>query len=618
MKILAYKPGHDGHVTVIDDGRLVYSIEAEKDSGARYGAVTPDLMLHGMSLADGMPDVIAESGWLRSFRPMADPIGAGYFGAGTEGIIDRPQRFLGSDIRYFSSSHERSHLLGSYAMSPFPQGQPCYALVWEGVLGHFYRIDENLNIEPLGSPLDGPGHKYGFLYGLADPAYPVDARKSRREDAGKLMAIAGLGSETPETPDERATMDSILNWDTLQAPLRKSEFTKSAFFNIGLDSPEFHNLARRFQREIFARFHDYASDRLTDGLPILVSGGCGLNCDWNSDWRESGLFADVFVQPCANDSGSAIGTAVDAQWFHTGNAKLEWTVYAGEAFVTDQADLAGFEPQQLDLDALVSRLADGEVYAWVQGAYEIGPRALGNRSLIAAPFTKQTHTRLNAIKKREGFRPFAPSVLAECADQWFEEVTPSPYMSLTVQVRPDKREQLGAVVHVDGSARIQTLDAPAHPLYHAVVSAFAELTGVPMVLNTSFNVKGEPIVETASDAFRHFLDSELDDLIVEGTHYRKRPFPSEESWSDAQPRAIESFTAEVVSGADGEAHSVAFLAYGDNFEATQLELGLLEACTGELSLLELLDDFAAEFEVDPSESLAALHRLYSLRLIHFG
>ena len=518
MKIFAYKPGHDGHVTMIDNGRLVYSVEAEKDSGARYGAVTPDLMLRGLGLAEGIPDVIAESGWLRSFRPMADPIGAGYFGAGYDGIIDRPQKFLGSDIRYFSSSHERSHLLGSYAMSPFPQGQPCYALVWEGVLGHFYRIDEKLNIESLGSPLDGPGHKYGFLYGLADPSYPTDARKSRREDAGKLMAIAGLAADTPETQEERATMDSILDWNTLKAPLRKSEFTNSAFFNIGLESPEFHNLARRFQREIFGRFHDFAEKRLKDGLPILVSGGCGLNCDWNSDWRESGLFADVFVQPCANDSGSAIGTAVDAQWFHTGNAKLDWTVYAGEAFVMDQADLSGFETKELHLESLVSWLAKGEIFAWVQGSYEIGPRALGNRSLIAAPFSKETHARLNAIKKREGFRPIAPIMQEEELDRLFNHHGPSPHMLYFQTVKTD---QLQAVTHVDGSARAQTVTPDQNARMYELLSRFRSATGFGVLCNTSLNFNGKGFINRLSDLVDYANMTGLDGFVVGDTVYRR-------------------------------------------------------------------------------------------------
>jgi predicted NodU family carbamoyl transferase len=453
MKIFAYKPGHDGHVALLEDGRLAFSIEAEKDSGPRYGPITPELMLRGLSLADDVPDVLAVSGWLRSFRPMADPIGAGYFGETEAGIIDRPHRFQGRDVRYFSSSHERSHIVGSYAMSPFPQGQPCYALVWEGVIGSFYRIDEKLGVRRLGTPMSGPGHKYGFLYGLADPKLPVDARKSRREDAGKLMAIAGF--------------------------------------------------ARR---------------EMTEGLPLLVSGGCGLNCDWNSAWIGSGLFADVFVQPCTNDSGSAIGTAADAQYRYTGNAKIAWDAYAGEDFVHDEADLSGFEAVARDDGELAARLKAGAVFAWVQGRYEIGPRALGNRSLIAAPFSAETHTRLNAIKQREGFRPIAPILLEEELDRHFGHHGPSPHMLFFQTVTTDA---LKAVTHVDGSARAQTVTQAQNPQVHALLTAFKAATGYGVLCNTSLNFSGKGFINRMSDLVRYARDTGLDGFVVGEVFYRK-------------------------------------------------------------------------------------------------
>ena len=144
MKILAYKPGHDGHIAWLEDGKLAFSIEREKDSGPRFGAINSDLWMRALNLAGGVPDVVAGSGWAEQWRPLGDLIEAGYFGETRDHISDRPHRFLGHKARLFSSSHERSHLLGSYAMSPFAQGEPVYALVWEGMIGAFYKIDENL------------------------------------------------------------------------------------------------------------------------------------------------------------------------------------------------------------------------------------------------------------------------------------------------------------------------------------------------------------------------------------------------------------------------------------------------------------------------------------------
>ncbi|MEX3008907.1 carbamoyltransferase C-terminal domain-containing protein [Hoeflea sp. TYP-13] len=519
MKIFAYKPGHDGHVAAIDDGRLIFSMEAEKDSGNRYGPVTPELMLHGFAALEWMPDVFGVSGWERSFRPMRDPIGAGYLGTTPDTNISHKMKMFGQELHYFSDTHERSHIIGSYGMSPFSQGEPAYALVWEGVLGHFYRVDENLNIAEIGSPLSGPGHKYGFLYGLADPAYPFDASKSRREDAGKLMALSGFGRDTVETQEERELIERILEWDAVASPLRKSDFKDSPFCNIGLDSPDFHNLARRFQHRIFERFFEFAENNMKEGLPILVSGGCGLNCDWNSAWRESGLFKDVFVQPCTNDSGSAIGTAIDAQLVHTGNAKIDWTVYAGEEFVMDDADVSGFDRAPLDLDEFTGRLVEGGVYAWVNGRYEIGPRALGNRSLVAAPFTAETHTRLNAIKKREGFRPIAPILMEEELDRHFNNHGPSPHMLYFQTARTDA---LKAVTHVDGSARAQTVRQSENPQMYALLSAFKNKTGYGVLCNTSLNFNGKGFINRLSDLVRYATDTGLDGFVVNGSIYRRR------------------------------------------------------------------------------------------------
>jgi hydroxymethyl cephem carbamoyltransferase len=518
MKIFAYKPGHDGHVALVEDGSLVFSIEAEKDSGDRYAPLSSEHLLHGLSLVDGIPDVVAVSGWLRSFRPMSGPVGSGYFDAEGATNIDRPGRMLGRDIRSFSSSHERSHIIGSYAMSPFPQGQPCYALVWEGVIGAFYRIDADLKVSALGTPMSGPGHKYGFLYGLADPTYPADARRSRREDAGKLMALAAFGRDAPETPEERALIERTLAHDAVAAPLRKVDFADTPFFNIGLETQAFRNLARRFQNAVFERFHDFARRNLRDGLPLLVSGGCGLNCDWNSAWRGTDLFADVFVPPCANDSGSAIGTAVDAQFAYTGNAKLEWSVYAGEEFVIDTGTPDGFTPERKDDAEIARRLAAGDVLAWVQGRYEIGPRALGNRSLLAAPFTAETHARLNAIKRREGFRPIAPIMLEDELDRLFENHGPSPHM---LYFQTAKTDALKAVTHVDGTARVQTVNQKQNPRMHELLSVFKRQTGYGVLCNTSLNFNGKGFINRLSDLARYARDTGLDGFVVGDTFYRK-------------------------------------------------------------------------------------------------
>ncbi len=517
MKILAYKPGHDGHIAWLEDGRLAFSIEREKDSGPRFGSINSDLWMRALNLASNVPDVVAISGWATEWRPLGGLIEAGYFGETVEGITDRPHRFLGRDARLFSSSHERSHLLGSYAMSPFPEGQPVYALVWEGMIGGFYRIDEDLRITHLGTPFDGPGHKYSSIYGIADPDMPKDAPRPRHEDAGKLMALASYGEPRAANAEEQAMLDRVLSWPSLEGAVRKSAFIGSPYYNIGLDSQMFRDLAWQIQDQIFRRFHAFAQANMTEGLPLLISGGCGLNCDWNSHWKTCGLFTDVFVPPCANDSGSAIGTAADAQWFHTGKAKIDWSVYAGEDFIIDDADLSGIEVKPRDNAEIADRLANEEVIAWVQGKYEIGPRALGNRSLLAAPFTSDMHQRLNTIKQREAFRPIAPICMVEEIDRLFEHHGESPHMLFFQQVRTDA---IRAVTHVDGTARLQSVTADQNPEMHALLGAFKERTGYGILCNTSLNFKGLGFINRLSDLVRYARNHGLDGCVVGDKFYR--------------------------------------------------------------------------------------------------
>ncbi len=333
------------------------------------------------------------------------------------------------------------------------------------------------------------------------------------------MAIAAFGESGLLTENEQALVDRLFEWDAEAKPLRKADFQDSPFFNIGLETSEFRNLANRFQSAVFERFADFARANMTEGLPLLISGGCGLNCDWNSLWRQSGLFSDTFVQPCANDSGSAIGTAVDAQFHLTSNAKIDWTVYAGEEFIDDGADLSGFTASPLDYRHMAQLLADGGIYAWVQGRYEIGPRALGNRSLIAAPFTSETHKRLNAIKKREGFRPIAPILMEEEFDRLFDNHGASPHMLYFQKV---KTEALAAVTHVDGSARGQTVNREQNERMYMLLSAFKELTKYGVLCNTSLNFNGTGFINRMSDLVRYANETGLDGFVTGDTIYSRK------------------------------------------------------------------------------------------------
>lgn len=517
MNILAYKPGHDGHIAYLEGGKLVFSIEAEKDSWNRYEAVTPSLHIRSLQHVKRIPDVVSISGWVKTFHPIAGPIEGGYFGEGVDTVVDRKQSFLNRTIRFFSSSHERSHLLCSYGMSPFEQGEPCYALVWEGHIGAFYRIDERVSVKKMGDVLDAPGNKYAFLYGLADPTLPLRRGYFRPEDAGKLMALVGYGTSEQLTAPESELINTLIVDRSIPIVLDKSDFRDSPFFNIGVETQAFKNLARHFSDALFEKFASFARRNLKEGLPLLISGGCGLNCDWNSAWKQTGLFREVFVPPCPNDVGSAIGTAIDAQRHYTGKAKLDWTVYAGELFEMDEVDLTGIERKKLDLAEVAKLLASGNVIAWVQGRYEIGPRALGNRSIFAMPFAPEVHSRLNSIKQREAFRPIAPICLEADIDSYFEHNGPSPHMLYFQRL---KSNALPAVTHVDKTARMQSVNVKQNPNAYALLSAFKRETGHGVLCNTSLNFKGAGFINRLSDLVRYAREHHLDAFVVGETLYK--------------------------------------------------------------------------------------------------
>jgi predicted NodU family carbamoyl transferase len=509
--ILAFKPGHDGSVAAVRDGALEFSLEAEKDSFPRFAAVTPSVLLDALAWLDAPPAVVAVGGWTKGLRGFDHPLEAGYHGRAASW---RESRLLGHPVRFFSSTHERSHIYGTYAMSPFEQGRPCYLLLWEGTLGSFYEIDERVVVTHLGAVLDEPGTKYGFLYSLADPSY--QGNRFQAEVAGKLMALAAFSDRSPMNPAERATVDAILGHSLLRGTT-KTDLRWSPYHDIGVEHPAFKALAGKFSDALFDAFYGFARANLTKGHPLLIGGGCGLNCEWNSKWRDCGLFADVFIPPVANDSGSAIGTAADAQFHLTGRAKIRWDVYAGSPFVADEPPPPHFRAEPLDYARVADFLAAGRVIAWVRGRCELGPRALGHRSLLAAPFEAAMHRRLNAIKGRELFRPIAPVCRLEEVSDHFDWEGPSPFMLHFQRV---KDPNLNAVTHVDGSARVQTVDRRQEGALHALLTAFRARTGYGVLCNTSLNFKGCGFINRMSDLARFAQERRLDGCAVGDVFYR--------------------------------------------------------------------------------------------------
>jgi carbamoyltransferase len=260
-------------------------------------------------------------------------------------------------------------------------------------------------------------------------------------------------------------------------------------------------------------------------LPALcLAGGVALNAVANGRILPETPFEDLYVQPAAGDSGTAVGAAY-AVWNKELGRPRSFVMehaFTGPEYTDAEIEAAlaaaGVQAERLDDDALFAtvaeRIAAGDVVGWFQGRMEFGPRALGHRSIVADPRSARMKDVLNArIKRREAFRPFAPSILAERVGEWFEQDYPSPFMVLVYKTAPDKRERLGAVNHVDDTGRVQSVEERVEPRYHRLISEFERLTGVPVLLNTSFN-ENEPIVMTPADAVDTFQKTKMDVLAL--------------------------------------------------------------------------------------------------------
>jgi carbamoyltransferase len=265
-----------------------------------------------------------------------------------------------------------------------------------------------------------------------------------------------------------------------------------------------------------------------------------MNSVANGKVRRMTPFKNVYVQSAAGDAGGAIGAAF-AVWHRLGGQRsfvmdhAFWGPGFDAAYIrsvltatADRINQAGctieiIEDERKLCQEIATAVADGRVVGWFQGRMEWGPRALGNRSIICDPRRADMKAILNAkIKKRESFRPFAPSVLSEAVSEWFEEDDDVPFMMQVFQIREEKRAVIPAVTHVDGSGRLQTVKRSANPLYHSMISAFRDLTGVPMVLNTSFN-ENEPVVCKPEEALDCFLRTNMDALVLGEFVLRRRP-----------------------------------------------------------------------------------------------
>jgi carbamoyltransferase len=429
----------------------------------------------------------------------------------------RGARFDGP-FRWHFVEHHIAHAASAFHASPFRQAA---VLTLDGrgekaTTGYY--LGEGTTLQALGQ-VDMP-HSLGLLYEQVT-AYLGFLHSS---DEYKVMALASFGQ-----PRYLSAFRSMIQVDgdgqyTIEPPRLEERFGPARLKGGPLEQ-RYYDIASSLQVALEETVLELVSwlYEQTRVEVLCMAGGVALNCVLNARLLEKGPFRQIWVQPAAGDAGTALGAALWVDARESGRQE--------RVFFMDHAFLGpGFSDEEIEqflqwsklpyrrLESLVDEVADllvqDKVIGWFQQRMEFGPRALGARSILASPLHASMQNQLNEIKDREDFRPVAPVVLEEEAANWFQCERPSPFMLFVYDVLPEKAEIIPAVRHVDGTARIQTINREQHALYYDLLKAFQARTGVPILVNTSFNTRGEPMVCTPRDAVECFWTSPLDALVI--------------------------------------------------------------------------------------------------------
>ncbi|WP_062215835.1 carbamoyltransferase N-terminal domain-containing protein [Streptomyces sp. NBRC 109706] len=538
MLICGVKASHDGGVALIDGNRLVFSVEMEKLANApRYSQLGDLRRVAEVLCAEGVDpaevDRFVVDGWWAEDgldepgvsvsddgRPTVLPV-APYLEA--HGVLDPTHRhtFSAHDFGprgggYASYFHVANHLLGAYCSSPFAaRGEDALVLVWDGgTTPRLYRVDGRTRaVRLVSSLLPLPGNYFSDFCSHFEPFHRdttgLDREARVRHHlsvAGKAMAYAALGRVEPSAFPE---FDRLIAGFPTISPDNAFALGEKVAANRDQIMPGLSNA------DIIATFQEYLGGRLADRLVALVrrrfpdrrinlalGGGCALNIKWNSRLRETGLFASVWVPPFPNDSGAAIGTACCEMFREGAGTALDWNVYRGPRIAVGELP-AGWSAARCDERALARLLhTEGEPVVVLSGRAEIGPRALGNRSILAPATDPAMKDRLNGMKDRASYRPVAPICLTDRAEEVFAPGGADPYMLFEHTLRGDWAERVPAVVHLDGTARLQTIDADSGSATATVLAEYARLSGVPVLCNTSANLNGRGFFPDVASAAR--------------------------------------------------------------------------------------------------------------------
>ncbi len=544
---------HDSAAALVCDGRVVAAVAEERLSRVKHqggiphraiawcleaGGITAEEVDHvgcymrpGLRLGKRLP--------YRASTFFKHPFYATAF-AGYE-IIHNAQYIQGmrkltpphGKLHYME--HHPAHAASAFLCSPFEEAALLsidyvgeWAVTWTGVGrgGAITRLRQTNYPNSLGVFYSALTDYLGFLrasdeykvMGLAsygEPTYYDDLKEVIRPQEDGWYAIDHRYTAWHYLPGSRCGYFSQRFIDRFGPPRKKDEPITEHHRNLAASAQRLLedivlNLCRSLHKE-------------TGLKKLCLAGGVALNCSMNGRLKREGPFEDIWVQPASGDDGIAIGAALQLHHQFGGSPRnfvMDHAFLGPEVSneeIGDFLDLTKtpYHRSENIAEDTAKLLAEGKIVGWFQGPMEFGPRALGSRSILADPTRPDMKDLLNKhVKFREEFRPFAPSVLAEHASTYFEGCTDSPFMLFVYPVRAEKQAEVPAVTHIDGTARVQTVTEAANPRYYQLIKAFADLRGTPMLLNTSFNVMGEPIVHSPSDAIRCFYSTGMDALAI--------------------------------------------------------------------------------------------------------
>jgi len=543
-----YSQMHDSSACIVRDGDLLFAVAEERISRVKHDAGFPKLAIQAcLDFAKVTAAQVDEVcfGWQTAgpvYRHDLKLYATGNWPLSTMNLLNSSRHFLSmwyqesgaapfrrifgeGKTRFRYVDHHLAHAVSAYAYSGFDEaavivmdGRGAWEAtsIWYGHSGH---LDHVLTINWP----DSLGLFYAQFTGFLGFV--------PNSDEWKVMGLAPYG---------QPGIDLSPFIDPIDAPYRVrtkaliGDGSQFSHFTSLLGSPRepeseisdrHKNIAFAVQEACEAAMMSVVKMALakTGSKNLCLAGGVALNSKANGKIVASGAIDKIFVQPAASDDGVALGAALAPYLDRNGRLpnKAMRHGYWGPAF-DDQAverSLLTYKIRHTKLSdpaaAAAQLLSSGKILGWFQGRMEFGPRALGSRSILADPRDPEMNAKVNnAVKFREWWRPFAPSFKREAAPAFLESAYDSPFMILTAQVRPEKRSVIPSVTHVDGSARPQTVEREINPLYYRLIDEFGSITGVPVIMNTSFNLRGEAIVHTPTDALRTFFSSGMDALVI--------------------------------------------------------------------------------------------------------